>query len=183
MAMTTDILTSNFFEMFDVPVAYEVDLDKVGQRHRDLQKTVHPDKFVNGSDLEKRISMQKTSLINEAFNTLRQPVDRAIYLLKLKGVDLNLENETTMDADFLMEQIEMREALSDVRSKDDPLSELDDFSRQIKAKMKSMMDGFSSAYENGKLDDAREWIRKMQFMQKAKKEVDELSAKIEDELF
>ena len=181
--MTTGILTSNFFELFDLPVAYEVDLEKLQQRHRDLQKTVHPDKFVNASDLEKRISMQQTSLINEAFNTLRQPVARAIYLLKLKGVDLNLENETTMDVEFLMEQMEMREALSNVRSKEDPLSELDHFARQIKDKMENMMDGFSGSYENEKLDDAREWIRKMQFMQKAKKEVDELTAKIEDELF
>jgi len=181
--MTTDILSSNFFALFDVPVSYDVDLDLVQQRYRDLQKVVHPDKFVNASDQEKRISMQQTSRINEAFNALRQPVDRAIYLLSLKGVDLNLENETTMDAGFLMEQMEMREALSDIHSADDPLAELDDFSRQIKDKMKSMMDGFSQALESDYLDDAREWVRKMQFMQKAKKEVDELSAKIEDELF
>lgn len=181
--MPSDILTSNFFEIFDVPVAYQVDLDLIQQRYRELQKAVHPDKFVNASDQEKRISMQQTSWINEAFNTLRQPVDRAIYLLKLKGVDLNLENETTMDMAFLMEQMEMREALSEVRSKDDPLEELDKFSRQIKNKMQSLVEGFSAAYENNQLDDAREWIRKMQFIQKAGKEVDELSAKIEDELF
>ena len=181
--MTTDILTSNFFEIFDVPVAYDVDLDLVQQRYRELQKAVHPDKFVNASDQEKRISMQQTSWVNEAFNTLKQPVDLAIYLLKLKGVDLNLENETTMDAMFLMEQMEMREALSEVRSKDDPLSELDKFAAQIKSKMKLMMDGFSDAYENDQIDDAKELIRKMQFMQKAKKEVNELSAKIEDEMF
>ena len=181
--MTTDILSRNFFELFEVPVAYEVDLDLVQQHYRELQKVVHPDKFVDASDQEKRISMQQTSWLNEAFNTLKQPVDRAIYLLKLKGIDINLENETTMDADFLMSQMEMREALSEVRSKDDPLAELDDFSNQIKNNMKNMMEGFSIAHESDQLDDAREWIRKMQFIQKAKKEVDELSAKIEDELF
>ena len=181
--MTTDILTQNFFEIFDVPVSFEVDLDLVQQRYMELQKTVHPDKFVNASDQEKRISMQQTSWINEASNTLRQPIDRAIYLLKLKGIDLNLENETTMDAMFLMEQMEMREALSDVRSKEDPLAELDVFSAQIKNNMKAMSEDFSSAYQNDQLDDAKELIRKMQFMQKARKEVDELTAKIEDELF
>lgn len=181
--MTTDILTSNFFELFDVPVAYEVDIDMVQQRYRNLQKAVHPDKFVNASDQEKRISMQQTSWLNEAFNTLRHPVELAIYLLKLKGVDLNLENETTMDAVFLMEQLEMREALSEVRSKDDPLAELDNFAAEIKSKMKTMMDNFSAACNNDQLEDAKELIRKMQFMQKSKKEVDELSAKIEDELF
>jgi len=181
--MSGDILSSNFFELFEVPAAYEVDLDLIQQRYRDLQKAVHPDKFVNGSDQEKRISMQQTSWINEAFNTLRQPVERAIYLLKLKGVDLNLENETTMDAVFLMEQMEMREALSEVRSNDDPLASLDDFSAQLKNKMKHMTESFSEVYGKDQLDDAKELIRKMQFLQKAKNEVDELSAKIEDELF
>ncbi len=181
--MTTDILSSNFFEIFDVPVGYQIDLDQVQQRYRDLQKAVHPDKFVNASDHEKRISMQQTSWLNEAFNTLKQPVERAIYLLKLKQVDLNMENETTMDMAFLMEQMEMREALSNVRTKDDPLSELGVFSAQIKNKMQTLVEGFSTSYEADQLDDAKEWIRKMQFVQKAKNEVNELSAKIEDELF
>lgn len=181
--MTADILSCNFFELFGVPVSYEIDIDLIQQRYRELQKEVHPDRFVNASDKEKRISMQQTSWINEALNTLRQPVDRAIYLLKLKNVDLNLENETTMDAMFLMEQMEMREALSSIGSKEDPLSELDGFSAQIKSKMQTLVEEFSAAYENDQLDEARECIRKMQFMQKARKEVDELSAKIEDELF
>ncbi|MDH5711129.1 MAG: Fe-S protein assembly co-chaperone HscB [Gammaproteobacteria bacterium] len=181
--MTADILSCNFFELFDIPVSYEIDIDLIQQRYRELQKVVHPDRFVNASDKERRISMQQTSWINEALNTLRQPVDRAIYLLKLKNVDLNLENETTMDAEFLMEQMEMREALSSISSKEDPISELDRFSAQIKSKMQSLIKGFAAAYENDQLDEAKEWIRKMQFMQKARKEVDELSAKIEDELF
>ena len=49
--------------------------------------------------------------------------------------------------------------------------------------MKIMMDAFSTAYQKDQIDDAKELIRKMQFMQKAKKEVNELSAKIEDEMF
>jgi len=53
--MPTDILTSNFFEIFDVPVAYQVDLDLIQQRYPELQKVVHPDKFVNYCDQEKRI--------------------------------------------------------------------------------------------------------------------------------
>lgn len=181
--MAIDILSRNFFELFDVPVSYEVDLDVIQQRYRELQRATHPDNFVNASAQEKRISMQQTSWINEALNTLKQPVERASYLLKLKGVDINLENETTMDGDFLMEQMEMREALSEVSSKEDPLAELDRISVEIKNKTNAMTGEFSKAYTDNHLDDAREWIRKMQFMQKAEKELDELSASIEDELF
>lgn len=181
--MTSDILTCDFFQLFDLPVSFEVDIDLMQQRYTDLQKAVHPDKFVNASAQEKRISMQQTSRINEALNTLKQPVDRALYLLKLKGMDINFENETTMDSSFLMEQMEMREALSEVHEKDDPLAELDRVGEKIKLKTKDMMNNFSSCYESDRLDEARELIRKMQFMQKAKKEINDLSAAIEDELY
>lgn len=181
--MTLDILTCDYFQLFDVPVSFEVDLDLVQQHYMELQKTVHPDKFVNASAQEKRFSMQQTSRINEALNTLKQPVARALYLLKLKGMDINFDNETTMDADFLMEQMELRESLSEVRAKDDPLAELDRIGGELKVKTKSMMADFSEHYKADRLDDARELIRKLQFMQKAKKEVDELSATIENEIY
>ena len=100
--MSADILTSNFFELFGLPVSYDVDLNQVQHHYMELQKQVHPDKFANASDQEKRLSMQQTSWINEAQTTLKDPVLRATYLLKLKGVDINLENETTMDSGFLM---------------------------------------------------------------------------------
>ena len=181
--MTPDILTCDFFQLFDKPVSFEVDIDLIQRRYMDIQKAVHPDKFVNASAQEKRISMQQTSRINEALNTLKQPVDRALYLLKLKGIDINFENETTMDASFLMEQMEVREALSEVREKKDPLAELDRVAAEIKVKTTNMMNEFSGCYEEDRLDEARELIRKMQFMQKAKKEINDLFAAIEDELY
>ena len=180
--MAKDILSSNFFELFGLPVSYDVDLNKIQQQYMALQKQVHPDKFANGSDQEKRISMQQASWINEAQATLKDPVLRAIYLLKLKEIDFSLENETTMDARFLMQQLEMRERLENIKNESDPLSALDLIAKEVKASTKTMMDGFAQSFEGGQLDEAREWIRKLQFMQKAKKEINTLSAEIEDEL-
>mgnify|MGYP001823861529 CR=1 FL=1 len=180
--MSADILTSNFFELFGLPVSYDVDLGQVQHHYMELQKQVHPDKFANATDQEKRLSMQQTSWINEAQATLKDPVLRATYLLKLKGVDINLENETTMDAAFLMQQLEMRERLEHISSDDDPLDALDALAKEVKTDTSEMMHGFAVSYENDQLDDAREWIRKLQFMQKANNEIDALTAKIEDEL-
>ncbi len=180
--MSEDILSSNFFELFNLPVSYDVNLTQVQQRYMTLQKKVHPDKYANGSAQEKRISMQQTSWINEAQTTLKDPVLRAIYLLKLKGIDFNLENETTMDAGFLMQQLEMRERLEHIRNDAEPLVALDLIAKKVKITTHSMMDDFSQALNENKLDDAREWIRKLQFMQKAKKEINVLVADIEDEL-
>ena len=180
--MSNDILTSNFFELFDLPVSYDVDLTKIQQCYMQLQKQVHPDKFANASDREKSLSMQQTSWINEAKTTLENPVSRAIYLLKLKGLDINLDNETTMDAVFLMQQLEMRERLENVKNEADPLVTLDAMTNDVKGVTKEMMNSFSNSYDADQLDDAREWIRKLQFLQKAKKEIDTITADVEDEL-
>jgi molecular chaperone HscB len=180
--VSNDILTSNFFELFDLPVSYDVDLTKIQQWYMQLQKQVHPDRFANASDREKSLSMQQTSWLNEAKTTLESPVLRATYLLKLKGLDINLENETTMDAVFLMQQLEMRERLENVKNEADPLTVLDAMAKDVKATTQELMNGFSQSYINEELDDAREWIRKLQFLQKAKKEINTLAADVEDEL-
>ena len=180
--MSKEILTSNFFELFGLSVSYDVDFNTIQQQYMALQKQVHPDKFANGSDQEKRLSMQQTSWINEAQATLKDPVLRASYLLKLKGIDFSLENETTMDAAFLMQQLEMRERLENIKSEADPLMVLDLIARDVKVSTNEMMNSFAQSFENGQLDDAREWIRKLQFMQKAQKEINTLTADIEDEL-
>jgi len=180
--VSENILISNFFELFELPVSYDVDLNKVQQQYMLLQKQVHPDKFANGTDLEKRLSMQQTSWINEAQTTLKDPVLRAIYLLKLKGIDFTIENETTMDAAFLMQQLEMRERLENIKNESDPLAALDVLAKEVKTSTNAMKQSFARSFEEEKLNDAREWIRKLQFMQKAKKEINLLFADIEDEL-
>ena len=178
---TKDILTSNFFELFDIPVSYEVDLKKVQQHYMNLQMQVHPDRFANGSDQEKRLSMQQTSWLNEAQATLKDDVLRASYLLKLSGLDINLENETTVDMAFLMQQLEMRERLENInREATDSLDELDSMAKKVKKTSADMMIAFSQSYKDNDFDEAREWISKLQFMQKAKKEINKITAEIED---
>jgi molecular chaperone HscB len=176
------ILNRNFFELFDLPVSYEVDLGQVQQQYMRLQKQVHPDRFANATDQEKRLSMQQTSWLNEAQQTLKDPVLRASYLLSLKGDEFSLENETTMDAEFLMQQLEMRERLESIREEEDPLDALDSLAKEVKQKTAAMMHGFAQAYEKDELVEAREWIRKLQFMKKAKNEIGMLAGEIEDEL-
>lgn len=181
--MNNELLTRNFYQLFEMPVAFEIDMDHLQQHYRALAQAAHPDKFASAGDQERRISMQQTSWINKAFQTLKDPIERAVYLLQLKDVDVSLGNETTMDAVFLMEQMELREALEDVRAQSDPLVFLENELKSVKASMDKLSQAFSSAYQADAIDDAKEYLRKMQFMQKARKEIDTLMAKIEDELF
>ena len=77
----------------------------------------------------------------------------------------------------------MREALEYVRSKQDPLDELDTMLKQVNSKLAGLMTDFEHAYETNDLDAARETVRKLQFMVKAKKEINDLAASIEDDMF
>ncbi|TNF34197.1 MAG: Fe-S protein assembly co-chaperone HscB, partial [Gammaproteobacteria bacterium] len=122
--MADDLFSKNYFEIFDIPLAVDIDMDRVNRLYRDLQKAVHPDRFASDSEQARRIAMQQTSLINQAYQTLKDAVARAQYILKLKGMDINAETDTTMDAEFLMEQMEFREALMEVRDHSDPLAKL-----------------------------------------------------------
>jgi len=181
--MIDDLFSKNFFEIFDVAVSTDIDLIKIGDVNRELQKNVHPDRFAQASEHDRRVAMQQTSLVNEAFQTLKDPVARIQYMLKLKGVDIESETDTTMDGAFLMQQMEFRETIAEVRSHSDPLDELDKMSTQTKKQIAELMTSFTDCYQRTALDDAREIVRKMQFLIKAQKEINEISEQLEDEMF
>ncbi|MEW8342297.1 MAG: Fe-S protein assembly co-chaperone HscB, partial [Candidatus Thiodiazotropha taylori] len=97
-----------------------MDASSLADRYRDLQRVVHPDRYANGTEQERRLSVQGASLINEAFETLKDPVARAAYLLSLHGVEMDAQNESTQDMEFLMQQMELREELESLREQAGP---------------------------------------------------------------
>jgi molecular chaperone HscB len=107
--------TQTHFELFGLPQSYALDRDKLDAAYRDLQNTVHPDRFAAQPDAEQRVAMQWATQVNEAYQTLKHPVSRGVYLLKLQGVDALDANNTKMAPAFLMQQMEWREAIEDAR--------------------------------------------------------------------
>jgi molecular chaperone HscB len=178
-------LTQNYFELFGLPVAFDIDKRKIAENYRELQKVVHPDKFASASEQERRIAMQQSSFINEAQETLKDPVARASYLLTLHGVDLNLEKETTSDTMFLMEQLELREQLSNVKNAENPWAALDDVQAEVNQLSKKILTKVSSGFENStaeQLEDVRENLRKMQFLQKLQRQVEVVEEELDEQL-
>jgi molecular chaperone HscB len=101
--------------LFGLTPAYALDLEHLDRAYRDIQARVHPDRFASSGDAERRASMQMTTQVNEAHRTLKSPVQRARYILELNGIDVGFETNTAMPADFLMEQMELRETLEGAR--------------------------------------------------------------------
>lgn len=118
-AVAAKALTSSHFELFGLAPAFTLDLPRLDTAYRDIQSRVHPDRYAQAGDAERRASMQMTTQVNEAYRTLKNPVRRAKYLLELNGVDVAFETNTAMPKDFLMAQLELREKLEESRSTED----------------------------------------------------------------
>jgi molecular chaperone HscB len=92
-----------------------VDAAALERGYREIQSRIHPDRFAASGEAERRASMQWTARVNDAYRTLKSPVQRAKYLLEMNGVDVAFETNTQMPGDFLARQLELREALEEAR--------------------------------------------------------------------
>jgi molecular chaperone HscB len=112
-------LQSSDFELFGVPERFAQDRGAIDARWKELQREAHPDKFSAQGAAAQRVAMQWSVRINEAYQRLKEPLRRAAYLCELRGAPIDAERNTAMPAQFLVEQMEWREALDDASSQDE----------------------------------------------------------------
>lgn len=158
----------NYFDIFGLPVAFSIDEQLLAAHYRELQKTVHPDRFANASERDRRMAVQQAADINEAFHTLKSPLKRARYLLQIKGVTFDDEKETTVEPAFLMEQMELREALAEVSAGDDAFTKLNTIMQDITRRITQMLDEYNECVKMGDLAQAKVIVQKLQFLEKLK---------------
>lgn len=164
------------FTLFRLPRRFSIDAAELDQRYREMQAQVHPDRHAHLGDTEKRLAMQWSTRVNEAYQTLKKPLPRAEYLLKLLGVDVHLER--AMPTDFLVQQMEWREAVAEAGSAGDE-SELETLHRRIRKEMKSQYEELEKLLDAGNAVAAAGQTRQLMFQEKLLKEVDEALAGLE----
>ncbi|MGI9303901.1 MAG: Fe-S protein assembly co-chaperone HscB [Gammaproteobacteria bacterium] len=174
--------SNNYFELFGLPESYGIDQNALATQYRELQTRLHPDRYANATDHERRLAVQGAAYVNEAFDTLKDSHLRARYLLGLRGVEFNEEMDTTADPEFLMQQLELREALEEVRGQEDPLARLDELGDEAQQWHASLSGAFAEHYARERLDEAREVVLKMQFFRRLRQEIARLQESLEDEL-
>ena len=170
-------LGKNYFELFGLSVTFDLDVADLTARYRDLQRRFHPDRFASASEPERRLSLQLTAQVNAAFQTLKDPVARARYLLGLQGVDTGEDTDTAMDTAFLMEQMELRESLAEAREAADRHVRLENLRQRVgeefEARSAQLRTRFMENSEPARRQ-ARNLVREMQFLQKLAHEIEEL---------
>ena len=165
----------NYFELFNIPVSFDVDLSVLPQTYQQLQRLTHPDKFASGSEQEKLVAIQKNAQVNDAYSVLKSPLSRAEYLLSLRGIDLQHEQQTIKDTAFLMQQMEWREELAEIAGRTDPLSALESLEDEINQTIKSDLIKLKNFLESeGSLaeQNAADIIRQLKFLYKMLSEIE-----------
>ena len=177
MAEAVD-LSTNYFELFGIETAFTVPTEKLAEAFRHLQHQVHPDKFANATAAERRLSVQQSSLINQAYHTLRNPLERGKYLLHLHGVELSGENATIRDPLFLMEQMELRESLAEIDQQADPIGSLlalgeqvDGMVRDLYRQLDSLFPAGAVSINQADLTQAQDRVKRLQFLSKLQSEI------------
>jgi molecular chaperone HscB len=160
----------NHFALFHLPQQFAIDTAALDAAYREVQNQVHPDKFVSAADAEKRVAMQWATRANEAYQTLKSPFKRVVYLCELNGVDLQVESNTAMPTAFLMQQMAWRESLDDVRDTRD-LGALEKLDATLRAARKTELDAIAGLLDNGRFEDAGQGVRQLMFLEKFGEEI------------
>jgi molecular chaperone HscB len=162
----------NHFELFGLPQCFELDQAQLDQHYRRLQSEVHPDRFAAASSAERLHSMQLATHVNDAYQTLKSPLARARYLLCLQGVDTEEHTNTAMPADFLMQQMEWREAIEEASAASD-VAALDELLRELRHEGAALEQVLHAALDQGRdYALAAESVRKLRFLDKVRDEIE-----------
>ena len=156
-----DILKKNFFELFDIDIAIDINKTELDQKVKTLQTKFHPDNYANGSDLEKRLALQLSSHVNDGYKVLSDIVLRVEYILKINNF-VKDESVTINDPDFLQEQIEYNELIESLQEKfDDNLAK--DHLNKIKLLLKSTIDDIKLSFRSEDYESMWKNLSKLRF--------------------
>jgi len=107
------------FQLFNLPATFAIDAAALDRAYRSVQGHVHPDRFAAGTAAEHRVAMQWATQANQAYSTLKSPLKRAVYLCERAGESIDAESNTSMPTEFLMQQLQWREALDEASAQAD----------------------------------------------------------------
>ena len=172
----------NYFEIFDLDQTFILDIKQLTERFQTIQKSVHPDRFTQASSQEQLLAVKKSTAVNDAYETLKNPIKRAEYILSLRGVELPNEQMTFSDNMFLMRQMELREMLAEVKFADDIDAAIFEANQVLDTEFQQLFKAMQASLEADTPSankDAGENLRKLKFYQKLHLELDRL----EDQLF
>ena len=161
---------SQYFNLFQLEPSFNIDTEALEQSYRALAARFHPDKFASASAFEQKQAVMMSSTINDAYRTLKSPIDRAAYLLKSQNIDADAPEHTSFSPEFLMQQMEWRETLMDAQMEQnhDAIRALD---QEIQKVQSNLYQDLQQAFEQQDYESAAQWVRHGRFLNKLRNEI------------
>ncbi|MGE4405454.1 co-chaperone HscB [Pseudomonas sp.] len=167
------------FALFGLQPDFELDLDSLAARYRELARQTHPDRFADAAESEQRQALERSANLNEAYQTLKSPSRRARYLLAVEGHEVPLE-ATVQDPQFLMQQMHWREELEELQEQAD-LAGVATFKSRLKQAQQVLNGDFARVWRDpSRRAEAERLVRRMQFLDKLSQEVRQLEERLDD---
>lgn len=174
-------LRSLHYTLFELPLRYNVDVVELALRYRELQRAVHPDRHSSASESERLLAVRRAAELNDAYQTLKDPINRARHLLLMHGIAWH-DEKTIRDPEFLLAQMDLREELAELLQIKD-LSGLYRFADNMRGYEKEQEIRLAQSFDDssGKVaDSAMSELQKLMFFRKLRTETAERIALIED---
>lgn len=161
---------SQYFNLFQLEPSFNIDTEALEQTYRALAARFHPDKFASASAFEQKQAVMMSSTINDAYRTLKSPIDRAAYLLKSQNIDADAPEHTSFSPEFLMQQMEWRETLMDAQMEQnhDAIRALD---QEIQEVQNNLYQDLQQAFEQQDYESVAQWVRHGRFLNKLHNEI------------
>ncbi|XP_026198696.1 iron-sulfur cluster co-chaperone protein HscB [Anabas testudineus] len=164
---------ASYFKIMDCDYTFTLDTNKLQKRYLQLQRSLHPDNFSQKSVKEQEYSESQSALVNKAYKTLLKPLSRGLYMLKLEGMRIEEGTESGADSYFLMELMEINEALDEARTPE----EANKIGRDTKEKLSELTEQIDAALHKGELQAAKALLTQMKYYANIEEKVKEKLSK------
>jgi len=161
--------SNDAFGLLGLPAQFDLDPSVIERAFFDKSKELHPDRFANAPAAERVAALSKSRALNDAYQTLKKPVQRAEYLLERAGVSIG-DNER-LEPTFLVEILELREELAEARVAE-RTSEIEKLCGVMKARRKSAVDSLTALFANKDLAAIKEQLILLRYIDRYLEECD-----------
>jgi molecular chaperone HscB len=172
--------SQDYFALFGLPRRYRCDVAQLDAAYRALQRGIHPDRYAAAGEAERRLALQSSARVNEAYRALKDPVSRGQYLLSLQGIDALGETDTVLRMDFLQQELCRRETIAEAHAERDAtkLTGLLQDTRSDIAALEATLAQHLDAKDE--LAAARDDVRELRFLTKVAADIEAALAELDD---
>ena len=174
-----NIARQNYFSLFSLEPGFQLDKQQLEKQYKKLQSEYHPDRFASANDQERREAMQLTSIVNDAFETLRSPLSRSAYLLELQGIEAENHQQSDLDTEFLMQQMQLRVVLEE-EAEAENIEAIEALKAKTEIELQNFYQDFEKNLQEGQLQSAKVIFHKCQFAEKLLTEINHVEEKLLD---